>query len=89
MTMHRYSVTNLNRVFRPSLSDQFHRAQSTCIPDDFFTVLINDVDVVADVRISEPDFGDDAFDRCRVVAVEFCGVGVVGKGLVAGEAECC
>ena len=88
MTMHRNPVANLDCVPCPALSDQFHRAQAASIPDGFFTALVNDVDVVADVRISEPDFGDDAFDRRRVVAIEFCGVGMVGEGLVADEAEC-
>jgi hypothetical protein len=41
------------------------------------------------VRISEPDFSDNTFDCRRDVAIEFCGVGVVGDGWVAGDTDYC
>jgi len=61
------------------LSDQFDRTQAACIPVYFFAIFTRDQDVIANVRIPEPDFSDDALDCCRVVAVKFRGIGMMGE----------
>ena len=35
-------------------------------------VLVGDVDVIANMRVLEPDFGDCSFDCARLVLKEFC-----------------
>jgi len=70
-------VADLDGLFRPACASQFHRCEATRIPGDGVAVLVGDVDVVADMRILEPDLPDYALDGLWIVGVEFCRIGMV------------
>jgi len=78
--VHPDSVTDLDRFLVPALSDQFDRAQAANIPDHFAAGFVSYGDVIANMRVFEPDFLDDAFNGCGIIRIELRNVRVMGEG---------
>jgi hypothetical protein len=88
--VHFDSVADLDRFLVPALPDQFDRAQAANIPDHFAASFVRYVDVIANMRVFEPDFLDDAFNGRWVIRIEFRNVRVMreGGGRESQEREC-